>query len=107
MRKTERQKKFDKLILKMYDLWKIDNGFVCIIYTAINHMNFTEVSDIKEAISSSCNVDCIYLKSKKTGEDIKICSWDLDNISIRVYEKGIIRIKQKTGMKKLVQIPYK
>lgn len=107
MRKTERQKKFDKLILKMYDLWKIDNGFVCIIYTAINHMNFTEVSDIKEAISSSCNVDCIYLKSKKTGEDIKICSCDLDNISIRVYEKGIIRIKQKTGLKKLVQIPYK
>ena len=45
--------------------------------------------------------------SKQTGEDIKICSWDLDNISIRVYEKGIIRIKQKTGMKKLVQIPYK
>ena len=43
MRKTERQKKFDKLILKLYDLWKIDNGFVCIIYTAINHMNFTEV----------------------------------------------------------------
>ena len=43
MRKTERQKKFDKLILKMYDLWKIDNGFVCIIYIAINHMNFTEV----------------------------------------------------------------
>ena len=107
MRKTERQKKFDKLILKLYDLWKIDNGFVCIIYTAINHMNFTEVSDIKEAISSSCNVDCIYLKSKKTGENIKICSWDLDNISIRVYETGIIRIKQKTGMKKLVQIPYK
>ena len=107
MRKTERQKKFDKLILKMYDLWKIDNGFVCIIYTAINHMNFTEVSDIKEAISSSCNVDCIYLQSKQTGEDIKICSWDLDNISIRVYETGIIRIKQKTGMKKLVQIPYK
>lgn len=81
----------------MYDLWKIDNEFVCIIYTAINHMNFTEVSDIKEAISS-CNVDCIYLQSKQTGEDIKICSWDLDNISIRVYE---------TGMKKLVQIPYK
>ena len=26
------------------------------------HMNFTEVSDIKEAISSSCNVDCIYLQ---------------------------------------------
>lgn len=25
------------------------------------HMNFTEVSDIKEAISS-CNVDCIYLQ---------------------------------------------
>lgn len=60
-------------------------------------MNFTEVSDIKEAISS-CDVDCIYLQSKKTGEDIKICSWDLDKVDIRVYEKG---------MKKLVQIPYK
>ena len=57
MRKTERQKKFDKLILKMYDLWKIDNGFVCIIYTAINHMNFTEVinNDNRNKESSSRN----------------------------------------------------
>ena len=57
MRKTERQMKFDKLILKLYDLWKIDNGFVCIIYTAINHMNFTEVinNDNRNKESSSRN----------------------------------------------------
>ena len=64
MRKTERQKKFDKLILKMYDLWKIDNGFVCIIYTAINHMNFTEVSDIKEAYHHVMWIVSIYSQSK-------------------------------------------
>lgn len=107
MTKTEEQKKFDKFILKMYDIWQEDKGIVCILYTAISHTGFTEIRDINGFVSS-CNVDCIYIKSLKTGKDIQIYSWDLEKLIIRVYqEKGLISIKQKKCMKKPVQIRYK
>ena len=93
MNKTEEQKKFDKLVEKIYDIWKEnESGLVCILYDALSKVSFRDIRDIKGYLNSG-DVDCIYIKSLLTGTEVQIYACNMNKMTIRTYQ-NMISIKK-------------
>lgn len=85
---------FKELVLSSYKKSK-EGNIVGIIYGAVSNYGFSELTNIEEFVEKS-NADMLYLKSKLTGTEIDVYSYELENFKIKNSESTIyIKLKNK------------
>lgn len=87
--------KFKKLVIDCYIKSKQEGNLVGTIYGAISTYGFSDIEDIN-GFADVSNPDMLHLKSRLTGVEVDIYSWELENYKIKESESTIyIMLKNK------------
>lgn len=86
-------KHFKNLIKNTYELSKLKNNLIGILYNATQNYSFSQLINFDEFIET-IKIDMLYLKSKLNNTEIDIYAWELEYYKIK-DEENIICIKVK------------
>lgn len=90
----EKNNKFNNLIKEVYNRTK-EGNLVGVIFNADYTYELSDIRDIDEFVENK-NLDMLYLKSKRTGIEVDVYRWRLEDYEIKTSEHTIfVKLKNK------------